>query len=73
MNSEQMKGWLKWRKQVGLPPVPVSKLNAMLKAAAKVREVDEVEVEKPAMPQRVAVYTRKKYLWGLITIYKRKH
>jgi len=61
MTSEQMKGWLQWRKDVGLPPVQQSKLNAMLKDA-RVTVVDN--------PRKMTMYRKKTYLFGLITLYK---
>jgi len=61
MTSKQLKMWLQWRKDVGLPPVQQSKLNAMLNDN-RVTVVDE--------PRKVTMYRKKTYLFGLIKIYK---
>jgi len=61
MTSAQMKKWLQWRKDLGLPPVPVEKLNEML------TKDNLVVIDSP---RTVTLMRKHSYLWGLITFYR---
>lgn len=64
MNGKQMQHWLNWRKQLGLPPVPQDKLNAMLRS-------EDIIEDRPALPAQRIHWREISILWGLIVIRKR--
>ncbi len=53
--------WLEWRKELGLPPVPQTKINDMM------NQTNIVVIDKP---RTVNVMRKHTYLWGLITFYR---
>lgn len=61
MNSTQLRKWLEWRKEIGLPPVSQTKINDMM------NQTNVVVIDNP---RNVQIFKKKKYLFGLITIYK---
>ena len=61
MTPKQLKGWLQWRKQVGLPPVPQQQVNDLL------RDKRTFAVEQP---HNIQAFRKVTFLWGLIKIYK---
>lgn len=61
MTPKQLKGWLEWRKQVGLPPVPQAKINSMI------NDTNTFIVDQP---RQVQAFRKVRYLFGLITVYK---
>lgn len=61
MTSAQLKKWLQWRKELGLPPVPQDKINDMM------NQTNIVVIDNP---RTVNVMRKHTYLWGLITFYR---
>ena len=61
MTSTQLKKWLQWRKELGLPPVPQDKINDMM------NQTNIVVIDNPRTVNVMRKYT---YLWGLITFYR---
>jgi hypothetical protein len=65
MRKEELIGWLKWRKSIGLPPVGQDKIKEMLCS------YEEVTEERPAVPAQKIYWKQVKLLGGLITYRKR--
>jgi|DEB0MinimDraft_3_1074331.scaffolds.fasta_scaffold72606_3 hypothetical protein len=61
MTNEELKAWLQWRKDLGLKPVSQSLINEILNNCVAVHSNPEPPIK---------LYTVKKYLFGLIKIYK---
>lgn len=61
MTDKDIKNWLAWRKDIGLPPVSQEVIE---------RVQNECIVMYYAPEPPLKIYTVRKYLWGLITIYK---
>jgi|DEB0MinimDraft_3_1074331.scaffolds.fasta_scaffold217079_2 hypothetical protein len=61
MDKTQLNKWLAWREELGLPPVSQDAIDKILSECV----IIETKPEPP-----LKVYTVKRYLWGLIKIYK---
>ena len=61
MTNSEIYAWLAWRREIGLPEVSEDVIQ-------RVRSECIAIYAHPEPP--IKIYTVKKYLWGLITIYK---
>lgn len=61
MTNSEIYAWLAWRREIGLPEVSEDVIQRVRSECIAIHS-------HPQPP--IKIYTVKKYLWGLITIYK---